>query len=202
MALRKMLAKRLLDGRRETSRPVTLQHSPITSSPPFQTDFPATAAKESCPREYLTSPDSSDKGFFRRLLHRRAQYQSAAKLPEFLTQPVGEKLRENLRVTDITSDRLRLDSLSPPAPEPAAGYFLFGLSVSDARKILKLAQVGKLKAKLGEIPESSISYSEFFRICVESCENEEQGAEFAKIMDEWGNFTVLGNVVYLRPEQV
>ncbi|GMN35445.1 hypothetical protein TIFTF001_005308 [Ficus carica] len=202
MALRKMLAKRLIDVGRVTSAPVTLQHSPITSSPSIQTDVTATAAKANFHREYLTSPDSSEKGFFRRFLHRRAQDQSTAKLPEFLSLPVGEKLREKLRVADITSDRLRLDCLSPPASDRAAGDPLFGLSVSDARKILRLAQVEKLKSKLREIPESSIKYSEFFRICVEGCENEDQGAEFAKMMDESGNVIVLGNVVFLRPEQV
>ncbi|KAL5558097.1 hypothetical protein UlMin_034308 [Ulmus minor] len=79
---------------------------------------------------------------------------------------------------------------------------MFGLSVSDARKILRLSQVEKLKAKLREIPKSSISYSDFSRICVESCENQDQGNEFAKMLDESGNVIVLGNIVFLRPEQV
>ena len=60
----------------------------------------------------------------------------------------------------------------------------------------------KLKVKLREIPKTSISYSEFVRICVEGCKNEDQGAEFAKMLDESGNVIVLGNVVFLRPEQV
>ena len=60
----------------------------------------------------------------------------------------------------------------------------------------------KLKAKLREIPKSSISYSEFVRVCVQGCENEDQGAEFAKMLDDSGNVIVLGNVVFLRPEQV
>ena len=34
------------------------------------------------------------------------------------------------------------------------------------------------------------------------CENEDQGAEFAKMLDDSGNVIVLGNVVFLRPEQV
>ncbi|TKY57744.1 Calcium uniporter protein 4 [Spatholobus suberectus] len=60
----------------------------------------------------------------------------------------------------------------------------------------------KVKAKLRNVPESSIPYSEFLRICVESCENRDQGAEFAKILDDSGNVIVLGNAVFLRPEQV
>ncbi|CAB4265772.1 unnamed protein product [Prunus armeniaca] len=195
MALRKALAKRQSQAIRVTLAPssVVLEH---------QTIVPPNAAQANFHREYLTSTGSADKGFFRRFLHRRALNQSA-KLPEFLTVPVGEKLREKLRGINISSDRLRLAGLSPPLPDLATpDDALYGISVSDAKKILKLSQVEKLKAKLREIPEGSISYSEFVRICVEGCEDEEQGAEFSKMLDESGNVIVLGNVVFLRPEQV
>lgn len=195
MALRKALTKRQSHAIRVTLAPssVVLEH---------QTIVPPNAAQANFHREYLTSTGSADKGFFRRFLHRRALNQSA-KLPEFLTIPVGEKLREKLRGINISSDRLRLAGLSPPLPDLATPEdALYGISVSDAKKILKLSQVEKLKAKLREIPESSISYSEFVRICVEGFEDEEQGAEFSKMLDESGNVIVLGNVVFLRPEQV
>lgn len=117
--------------------------------------------------------------------------------------PVGDKLRERLRAMNITGDHLRLDGLSPPAKEPdSSGDSVYGMTVNDARKILRLAQMEKLRAKLRQIPQSSISYSEFLRICAEGCENEDQGVEFAKMLDESGNVIVLGNVVFLRPEQV
>ena len=177
MALRKILAKRLISDARGAKSPPSI---------PLR-------------REHLTSPESGEKGFFRRVLHRRAVGHSAARLPEFLSLPIGEKIRETLRGSDIAGDRLGLGFLSPPA---AIGDSQFGLSVSDARKILRLAQMEKLKAKLREASESSIPYSEFSRICVEACENEEQGAEFAKMLDQSGNVIVLGNVVFLRPEQV
>ncbi|ONI32750.1 hypothetical protein PRUPE_1G383500 [Prunus persica] len=195
MALRKALAKRQFHAIRVTLAPssVVLEH---------QTIVPPNAAQANFHREYLTATGSSGKGFFRRFLHRRALNQSA-KLPEFLTIPVGEKLREKLSGINISSDRLRLAGLSPPQPDLATpDDALYGISVSDAKKILRLSQVEKLKAKLREIPESSISYSEFVRICVEGCEGEEQGAEFSKMLDESGNVIVLGNVVFLRPEQV
>jgi hypothetical protein len=57
------------------------------------------------------------EGFFRRFLHRRAVYHSAARLSEFQSLPVGDKLREKLRSINITGDHLRLDGLSPPAKE-------------------------------------------------------------------------------------
>ncbi|KAL6295753.1 hypothetical protein ACE6H2_003895 [Prunus campanulata] len=196
MALRKALAKRQFDAIRVTLAPssVVLEH---------QTIVPPNAARANFHREYLTATGSAGKGFFRCFLHRRALNQSAPKLPEFLTIPVGEKLREKLRGINISSDRLRLAGLSPPPPDLATpNDALYGISVSDAKKILRLSQVEKLKAMLREIPESSISYSEFVRICVEGCEDEEQGVEFSKMLDEYGNVIVLGNVVFLRPEQV
>ncbi|KAF4348234.1 calcium uniporter protein 4, mitochondrial isoform X2 [Cannabis sativa] len=199
MALRKMLAKRLLTGRRLITPEISLSINTIV---PIND-----ACNAKFHREYITSPDSAEKGFFRRFFHRRAPDKSATRLPEFLSLPVGEKLREKLRGSDIiSSDRIRLDCLiSPPAPELIRAddeSDIFGLSVDDAKKILRLAQMEKLKSKLRAIPENLISYSEFFRICVEDCENENQGAEFAKTLDDTGNVIVLGNVVFLRPEQV
>ncbi|XP_062023447.1 calcium uniporter protein 4, mitochondrial [Rosa rugosa] len=193
MALRKALAKRSLDAVRVTSLTpfsvVVLGH---------QTIVPPNAAQANFHREYLTSSEPAEKGFFRRFFHH-----SATRIPEFLSLPVGEKLREKIKGVNRNGDRLRLAGLSPPPPDPAtADESFYGISVSDVRKIMRLSQVEKLKAKLREVPESSVSYSEFRRICVEGCESEEQAAEFAKLLDESGNVIVLGNVVFLRPEQV
>ncbi|KAJ1419727.1 Coiled-coil domain containing protein, C-terminal [Sesbania bispinosa] len=194
MALRKFLRKRLFDGSKTTMPSTPLEHTIASSSPLQQTIVPPNyASKTNFHREYLTSPDSSDKGFFRRFLLRNAVYHSGtARLPEFLTLPVGEKLREKLKgINNITGagDRLRL-------------VYGNGISVEDAKKILKASQMEKLKAKLKAIPESSVSHSQFLQICVESCQNHDQGAEFAKMLDDSGNVIVLGNVVFLRPEQV
>ncbi|KAJ1393192.1 putative calcium uniporter protein [Sesbania bispinosa] len=213
MALRKFLTKRLFDGSKTTMPSTPLEHTIASSSPLQQTIVPPNyASKTNFHREYLTSPDSADKGFFRRFLLRNAVYHSGtARLPEFLTLPVGEKLREKLKViNNITGagDRLRLGDLNltpQPAPEPiSAGDSVYGngISVEDAKKILKASQMEKLKAKLKAIPESSVSHSQFLQICVESCQNHDQGAEFAKMLDDSGNVIVLGNVVFLRPEQV
>lgn len=118
--------------------------------------------------------------------------------------PVGDKLRERLGGSNITGDRIRLDGLIPPASFENERYVSgCGISIDDARKIIRLSQVERLKTKLRNIPMSSISYSEFTRICVEDCgNNKEQGAEFAKLLDESGSVIVLGNIVFLRPDQV
>ncbi|XP_050366210.1 calcium uniporter protein 4, mitochondrial [Argentina anserina] len=197
MALRKALVKRSFDAVRVTSLAQTIPSSVDVLQ--NQTIVPPNAAQANFHREYLTSSESVDKGFLRRFFHH-----SATRIPEFLSLPVGEKLRERIRGVNVnkTNDRLRLAGLRPPAYPTANDESLYGISVNDVRKIMRLSQVEKLKAKLREIPESSVSYLEFRRICVESCESEEQAAEFAKLLDESGNVIILGNIVFLRPEQV
>ncbi|KDP38464.1 hypothetical protein JCGZ_04389 [Jatropha curcas] len=199
MALRKLLSKRLSNSYGVASPAVTLEHSPISSPVTHKSTLTPNAAKANFQIEYLTSPESSKTGFFRRFLHRR----SINQLPEFLSLPVGEKLRERLKGTNITRDRLRLDGLAPLEQEPVPGDpNLFGISVQDAKKLLRLCQVEKLKSRLREIPQNSISYSELIQISVEECGNEEQGVELAKMLDQSGNVIVLGSIVFLRPEQV
>ncbi|GLT92167.1 hypothetical protein SLE2022_100180 [Rubroshorea leprosula] len=201
MALRRALAKRLLNGRTITSLEMPPDHHATISPPSLRNTLPPNAAKTSCHREYLTSPDSADRGFFRRFLHRRASNQLG--LAEAFSLPVGEKLREKLRAINTTGDRLWLEGLiSPPAADPVAGDYLGKISTEDARKLLRFSLTEKLKAKLREIPMSSISYPDFVQICIEGCGNEEQGFEFAKMLDESGNVIVLGSIVFLRPEQV
>ena len=115
--------------------------------------------------------------------------------------PVGDKLKEKLRGLNGTGERLRLDGLSPPVPPPMSDS-LDGISVEDARKLLKVSQMEKMKWTLRQIPKNSIPYSEFIQICVEVCSNKDQGAEISKTLDESGSVIVLGNIVFLRPEQV
>ncbi|KAE9600072.1 hypothetical protein Lal_00046233 [Lupinus albus] len=187
MALRKLFTKRRFDCSKTTVPSVILENK-LFSSPSLQS---TTVSKTNFHhRKYLTSPESTDRGFFRRFLVRRSVYNSAP----FLSIPVGEKLREKLKGLNniVAGDKLNLF--------PAHGN---GISVEDVRKIMRATQVEKVKAKLRDIPETSISYSEFLRVCVEGCQNNsDQGAEFAKMLDECGNVIVLGNVVILRPHQV
>lgn len=148
-------------------------------------------------REFLSlPPDSSKTGFFRRFLdQKRAINQSVpSKLPEFLNIPVGDKLREKLRSINIAGER--------PSSIPAAMEIGGGMSVEQARKILRSAQLEKIRLRIKEMPSNSILYHDFVKICGEVCNNIEQGLEFAKILDHSGTVIVLGNVVFLRPDQV
>ncbi|OIS98284.1 PREDICTED: calcium uniporter protein 2, mitochondrial-like [Nicotiana attenuata] len=138
--------------------------------------------------------DAGDGGLFRRFLH-----QSLASPPELRSLPTGEKLREKLRGMDISRDRIRLNGLVPPTqrwPE------LEQLGVTDARKLLRLSQLEMVKVRLRKISKNWILCSEFHQICNETCSNVDQGLEFAKMLDGSGDVIVLGNVVFLRPDQV
>ncbi|GLT73829.1 hypothetical protein SLA2020_456620 [Shorea laevis] len=200
MALRRTLAKRLLNGRTVTSLEVAPEPEHGTISPlPLKNILPQNAAKINFHREYLSLSGFVERSFFQRYHYRKSSNQSVS-AEAF---PFGDKLREKLRAININGDRLRLEGLiSPPAIDPVTGDSFRKFSSEDARNLLRICVMEKLKAKLKKIPENSISYSEFLQICVEACGNEEQGFEFSKLLDESGNVIVFGSVVLLRPGQV
>ncbi|XAR64106.1 hypothetical protein NMG60_11024317 [Bertholletia excelsa] len=202
MALRQAAAKRLFIKLRKPSPLATLEHSP-NSSPSFRNaPIPQNAAKTNFHREFLTSPDPPRGGFFRRFLHRRELNQSA-RLPEFMIAPVGERLMEKLKSMNVAGDRLRLESLIPPGTSiPPPSNSLPRISVHDAKRIMRSMQLEKLRSALRQIPANSISYSEYLQTCVNVCPNTEQATELAKNLDESGNVIVLGDTVFIRPDQV
>ncbi|KAJ4913903.1 Calcium uniporter protein 1 [Raphanus sativus] len=119
-----------------------------------------------------------------------------------MKMPFGETLREKLR----ENDRIRLDGLLPPMKYAAAAEeeteALGLLTVKDAKKLLRAAQIEVVKTKLMETGKSWISYSEFVRLCNDSCLDPAQGPWIAKMLDDSGNVIVLGDYVCLRPDQV
>ncbi|KAE8656568.1 putative pentatricopeptide repeat-containing protein [Hibiscus syriacus] len=192
MALLKTLGKRPLHCYRSSSSLLTLENSLI----PLRT-VPR--------REYAASPVCGERGLFRRLFHQRASEQSTPGFPKIFPVPVGEKLREEFRCINITGDRLQLEGITQPQPlitDATASETLAKVSVEDARKLLRVSLIEKLKAKLREIPKNSISYHEFLEICLEACGDETQALELAEVLDLSGNVVVLGSIVFLRPEQL
>ncbi|KAM7279548.1 hypothetical protein ACFE04_006682 [Oxalis oulophora] len=185
MALRRALANRLFNNYRAGSSETFLAHSLI----PKPSLSPST--KTTLHREHPTSQEYYEKGFFRRFLHR------GATITQLLTLPVGENLREKLSEINNNREkhnRLRFNGLVPPVTN--------GVTVEEVKKLLKFARVEKLRGKLREMPESSIAYSDFIKICVEQSEDVNQGKESAKFLDECGNVIVLGNIVFLKPDQI
>ncbi|XP_019438004.1 PREDICTED: calcium uniporter protein 4, mitochondrial-like isoform X1 [Lupinus angustifolius] len=184
MAFRKTLTKRLLHCFKTTSPSAYL----VSSSPLRATVPPPLASKINIHHEY------GNRGFFRRFVHRRPVYgpQGSPILPEFLSIPVGEKLREKLKSINKEALCSRMNSVFDGSV----------ITVKDAKKILRTWQIEKIKVKLKSIKENSISYSQFVRICVQVCDNEDEGTVLAKIFDDSGCVIVTGNVVFLRPEKV
>ncbi|ESW08563.1 hypothetical protein PHAVU_009G056000 [Phaseolus vulgaris] len=139
--------------------------------------------KPTSPCHYLISPESSEKGFFGRFLEARGLYGHS----NVLSLPAENKLKDIGATVDLDVNHPNIS----------------GISVNDARKILRTSHMEKVKAKLRDIPHTSISYSHYFQICLQHCDhNHRQATEFAEILDHSGNVIVFGNVVFLHPEQV
>ncbi|KVI06585.1 Coiled-coil domain containing protein 109, C-terminal, partial [Cynara cardunculus var. scolymus] len=183
MALRRTLAKHLIKDQTPTNTALN-------------------AAKSYFHRKPLMLPEKSSTaieagGFFRRFLQRRKINQSSTlNLPELFFLPIGETLREKLKISG--GERLRLDDLRNPTVSANS----FGISVNDARKIMRSSQLQKVRSALKQIPTNSITYSEFLTVCIDICTNHEQGLEFSKTLDQAGDVIILGNVVFLRPDQL
>ncbi|XP_022875656.1 calcium uniporter protein 4, mitochondrial-like [Olea europaea var. sylvestris] len=191
-ALRKALAKCLLTGTPKDSSLVLSKNSAIPN-----------AAKAEFRREFFTSSDSLATGFLRRFLQRRA-INSHSSPTSFLTLPVGDKLRDKIKSLNVAGDhRLTINWMnSPPPPLPREESDKFVVKIKDAKKMLRFVQLEKVKQRLRNIPENTIPYGEFVRICGDVCGNEEHGLEFSRALDDSGEVIVLGAVVFLRPDQV
>ncbi|KAF5463922.1 hypothetical protein F2P56_014047 [Juglans regia] len=191
MAFRKTLAQRLLSITKPSTQ--TLANCRVSSSSVGRTRFPPDRVQTTI------DPDPGDNSIFRRFLHKRAAFQ-----PELRSLPIGENLMAKLKSLGIAQDRIRLDCLSPPPRISTAGTseVTEGLTVEDARKLLRVAQLDTVKARLRDIQKTWIPYSDFVRVCREGCSDSDQGLRLSKVLDESGTVIVLGNVVIIRPEQV
>ncbi|KAL5704872.1 hypothetical protein ACHQM5_023237 [Ranunculus cassubicifolius] len=195
MAFRKTLANQLygISKISHSSIPLT-NHSIFSALAATSSNY----ANTTFCRDFMS--ESGEKGFFRRFLQKRAIVQSATS-SSISSTLIGEKMMSKLKEMNVNRDRIRLEGLYPPhlekKPEPPEDQ----ISIEDAKKILRASQLEKLKSTLKQIPNSCISYEDFVRICSENS-NPDQGLGFAKMLDDSGSVIVLGNVVYLHPEQV
>ncbi|KAH7520081.1 hypothetical protein FEM48_Zijuj08G0106100 [Ziziphus jujuba var. spinosa] len=191
MAFKKTLAQRLFNISKITNSRI--------SSSSTQTRIPPN------PNRTKIAPDPGDNGIFRRFLHKRAILQPSLST-EIRSLPIGENLMNKLKSIGIAQDRIRLEVLTPPPPPPpveeASAMVRSGLRVEDAKKLLSVAQLEAVKSRLREIQNSWIPFSDFVRICGESCSDLEEGRRLARKLDESGSVIVLGNVVFLKPEQI
>ncbi|KAK9165604.1 hypothetical protein Scep_000795 [Stephania cephalantha] len=192
MAFRKTLAQRLIH--------ITRTSSSSTGQSRFSLQSLRTLMPTALGRECLNAEEADEKGVFRRFLQKREIVQSAARPPEIASSVlIGDKLMETLKGMSVNRDRIRLDGLIPM--KRTSDPLIDGISVDDAKKLLRISQMEMLKSKMRGVPRSIVSYSEFVQICVDNT-SADQGREFAKMLDESGAVIVLGDSVFLRPEQV
>lgn len=196
MAFNKTLAHRLFNISQISSQSLTKCR--ISSSSPGARVPPTTSTAN-------IAHDPGDNAVFRRFLHKRAVSQPAIS-PELRELAAAGNMVEKFKSLGIAPDRIRLDCLRPPACGSLAldsdrCNVKNGLTVEDARKLLKVARIEMVKWKLREIQKSWVPYSEFVRVCCQGCDDPVQGLEIARMLDESGTVIVLGNVVYLWPEQ-
>ncbi|KAG9133822.1 hypothetical protein Leryth_022854 [Lithospermum erythrorhizon] len=195
MAFKKTLAQRLFNITKITTPPHNSLHNCRVSSP-------STAVKSflslSANSHDCIEKDPEDTGIFRRFLHGRLDSTGS----EVWSIPQGEKIMERLKGMDIAKSRISLDGLKPPL-EAEEEEKEEEVSMEDARKLLRLSQLETIKSKLRQIEKNCIPFDEFVKLCSTSTSfGHDQGIEMAKILDQSGTVIVLGNVVFIRPEQV
>ncbi|CAL9092916.1 unnamed protein product [Musa textilis] len=124
----------------------------------------------------------------------------------------GDRIAERIR--GLCPDRIRLDGLLPPPPPPPKPIAVTegegegeveveeekSVSLEEVRKVVRASQVAAARARLVATGESCVPYTDFVRICCEASSGE-QGLEIARSLDKSGIVIVLGNVVFLRPEE-
>ncbi|KAJ4870941.1 Calcium uniporter protein 1 [Raphanus sativus] len=192
MAMGKLLSQRLFNISKMSSQ--GLMNCRISSSSlAVRTRVPKD------PGEASVDPEPDDLSVPRRFFQNIA----VNLMDTTLKKPVGESLMDKLREMDVNKGRIRLDGLSPPTkPAAVEETVALGLTVQDAKKLLRAAQIEVVKTKLMETGKSWITYSEFVRLCSDSSLGPDHGTWIAKMLDDSGNVIVLGDSVCLRPDQV
>jgi len=148
------------------------------------------------------SPEPGDNGAFKRFIHKRTGFEPKQQTG-FKSELHQPNLMEKLKTMDNGRNRIRLDGLiiKTPAEKPAVTKE-DGVSVGDVKKLLKVAQLEMVKSRLRESSKSCVTVSELIRICSEYCSDHDQAVKIVKMLDDSAAVIILGDVVFLRPEQV
>ncbi|KAF0928871.1 hypothetical protein E2562_010729 [Oryza meyeriana var. granulata] len=142
----------------------------------------------------------------RRFMQEQTAFRPAAAVPPDRRgfMPLADRIR-NL---GVAFPRINLDGLVPPAPpHPAAAMEepspspVAGLTVAEARKVLRATQMEAARAKLRASGAGTVPYAEFLRLCCDAA-GLDSGPSVARALDESGSVIVLGKTVFLRPEMV
>ncbi|OEL36558.1 Calcium uniporter protein 2, mitochondrial [Dichanthelium oligosanthes] len=183
MAFHRTMARRLWAGKNAAASGAAIPKAPAAAPvPPARRPLPSV---DDCPTLAFLRPKPTAVGY------------STATVPLpahcFPALPVGDQLFR----------RLRLDGLIPPVvstvtrpPEEA------GVTVEQARKVARAAEMEVARARLRSNPQSVVSGSEFAALCVDIAGGVEGGRRLARALDESGVVIVLGDAVFLRPDML
>ncbi|KAF8673822.1 hypothetical protein HU200_048581 [Digitaria exilis] len=188
MAFQRTIARRLWAGKNATATGAAIPKPPAAALlPPARR--PPLLAVDDCPTLTFLRPRPTAVGY------------STATVPLpahcFPALPVGDHLFR----------RLRLDGLVVPpavntvtrAPEEAGG----GVTVEQARKVARAAEMEVARAKLRSNAQTVVSGSEFAALCVDIAGGGvEGGRRLARALDDSGVVIVLGDAVFLRPDML
>jgi hypothetical protein len=130
-------------------------------------------------------------GMRRRFLQERPAFRPAVPL-DFM--PLADRIRDHL---GASFPRINLDGLVPPAAP--AREAVEGLTVEEARKVLRATQMEAARARVRAAGEGAVPYAEFLRLCCDAA-GADAGPSVARALDESGSVIVLGKTVFLRPE--
>ncbi|GKV09550.1 hypothetical protein SLEP1_g21034 [Rubroshorea leprosula] len=79
-----------------------------------------------------------------------------------------------------------------------------GISLEEAKKLMRLVNVEELKRKLGMVGKEVIGYSELLEACqsIGVARSMEEAILFARVLDEAGVVLLFRDKVYLHPDKV
>ncbi|KAM7272894.1 hypothetical protein ACFE04_027558 [Oxalis oulophora] len=189
MALSRPFTTRLLNNCKNKPFSARLEHSRIYKH--LQSSQNETTTNTI--RKHGTSLGFNENGLIPQFMH----------LGMLTDRNLGKKLQDFKHITQADKEKQShlLHHRFPPAIIVNSLDSIL-ITVEDTKKLVKLVCVAKLRAKLKEIPDAQISYAEFVRICVEESYDENQGMKYARLLEEQGNVIIMGNIMFLRPDQV
>lgn len=192
MAFCQTIARSLRAGRNAAAAvPLPKPPPPIVPSPARRTLPIVPAAVEDCPPLAFLRPRPATV---------RAYSAVSVPLPHhcFPAFPVGDKLFDGLRLNGLITPPSAVAWTAPDHHQETSG-----VTLQEARKVARAAEMELARATLRSNTESVVSGSAYAALCVDMAGGAEAGGRrLARALDDAGVVIVLGDAVFLRPDMV
>ena len=179
MAFRRTIARSLWAGKNAATCAAAVPKHP----PPIIPARRTLPAVEDCPTLAFLRPRPAT-----------ARYSTVSvPLPHhcFPAFPVGDQLFKRL-----------VDGLTPPTAVVTQAPVEVGVTLQEARKVARAAEMEVARATLRSNAQSVVSVSEYAALCVDIAGGAESGRRLARALDDSGVVIVLADAVFLRPDMV